>query len=42
MPITRILSQKSAVAELVYDINPNHLGVRSQESGGKKEGRALK
>ncbi|NES06885.1 MAG: hypothetical protein F6K22_31180 [Okeania sp. SIO2F4] len=28
---------QNGVPELGYDINPNYLGVRSQESGGKKE-----
>ncbi|WP_287325051.1 hypothetical protein [Okeania sp. SIO1F9] len=29
--------QKLALVKRVYDINLNYLGVRSQESGGKKE-----
>ncbi|MGD1808472.1 hypothetical protein ACP6PL_23975 [Dapis sp. BLCC M126] len=31
------LIEEFCVGELVYDININYLGVRSQESGGKKE-----
>ncbi|WP_293122118.1 hypothetical protein [Okeania sp. SIO1I7] len=29
--------QKMVLVKSVYDINLNYLGVRSQESGGKKE-----
>ena len=34
-----MFTEKLGVAELGYDINPNYLGVRSQESGVRREER---